>query len=306
LPGLSPADVEYQFHKAAPPGQDSHEPDTLWRTFPTDTSAFPLHAPRGNTYDLALRYRFQPETTSHYTVTVSQYWWGSAWFLSSLAGATGMLAVLLAFLAFQRVKRRQEASKEKATQALRSVQAQLNPHFIFNALTSIQGLINLGETDAANQYLSAFAVLMRNTLADHERITNRLGPELKSMETYLSLEQLRFHFQFSIRTDEALDAVEIPRLLLQPIIENAVKHGVSALRERGMITITASARSEDLVIAIHDNGPGFQEASTGYGLKLTADRLRLVNQLHPEIPIHMTRSEGPGATFTFIFIKWLV
>jgi LytS/YehU family sensor histidine kinase len=279
-----------------------------------DTSAFPLHAPRGNTYDLALRYRFQPETIIHYTISVSPYWWETSWFLGSLIG----LAVVGAFLAYRRTKRRQavlqEEAKQKATQALRSVQAQLNPHFIFNALTSIQGLINRGEPDEANQYLSAFAVLMRNTLTDHERIVNGLGPELGSMETYLRLEQLRFHFRFHLQVADGLhlDTIEIPRLLLQPIIENAVKHGVSALRERGVITITVAPRSEDLLITIRDNGPGFPAAGAegfsegGYGLKLTGDRIRLLNQLHPGTPIVMTRSEGPEASFTFIFTKWLV
>ena len=192
-----------------------------------------------------------------------------------------------------------------ATQALRSVQAQLNPHFIFNALTSIQGLINTGDIDGANAYLSAFSVMMRNTLEDQEHLNNRLGAELDSMETYLSLEQLRFHFQYSVRVEPGLNpnAIEIPRLLLQPIIENAVRHGVSGLREEGLIRVSAFARSPDLLITIQDNGPGFVSLGTGHGLRLTEDRILLLNRLNPQNPIHLSRE---GSTFTFTFVKWLI
>lgn len=308
--------IEYQLHKAPPPGQDSHESDSLWRAFPSDTSAFPLHAPRGNTYDLALRYRFQPETVVHYTVTVGRYWWGERWFIILLSAGIPGLGLLLGFRAYRTGKRlqlaAQEAQKEKATQALRSVQAQLNPHFIFNALTSIQGLINRGDADGANQYLSDFSILMRNTLTDYERIVGSLDQELKSMETYLSLEQLRFHFHFTVSATPGLpvNTLEIPRLLLQPIIENAVKHGVAPLRERGYIGLTVSSRDTDLVISIYDNGPGFSGGSVtsgdNYGLRLTADRIRLLNQLNPAAPIELVHAkDGPGTTFTFIFSKWL-
>ena len=256
---------------------------------------------------------------AHYTIVVSPYWWGATWFLATLSSVLGVLAILTIFLTYQREKRRQsviqEEQKQKATQALRSVQAQLNPHFIFNALTSIQGLVNRGDIDGANQYLSTFSVLMRNTLAHHDHLMSALDQELKSMEIYLSLEQLRFHFQFAIHTapDLPVDSLEIPRLLLQPIIENAVRHGVSALRERGLVTVSVSAREKDLLIEVQDNGPGYSgpapaesPAQGNYGLRLTADRIRLLNQLNPSTPIDLVHSGEDGkTTFTFIFNKWL-
>jgi two-component system, LytTR family, sensor kinase len=318
--GLSPTDIEYQLQKAASPGQESHETDSLWRTFPSDTSAFPLHIPRGNTYDLALRYKFQRETIVHYTIAVSRYWWSTTWFLVTLCTALGAAVIFWSFVSYRSKKERQwaiqEGQKKRATQALRSVQAQLNPHFIFNALTSIQGLVNTGDIDGANRYLSEFSLLMRHTLSEQDQILNRLGMELASMETYLRLEQLRFHFGFSFHVDPSLlvDELEIPRLLLQPVIENAVKHGVSGLRENGYIRVSVHADSPHLTIDIRDNGPGFRpaiqegagrEPGASYGLRLTADRIRLLNQLQPETPIELTRADGSGTTFTFTFKNWL-
>jgi LytS/YehU family sensor histidine kinase len=251
---------------------------------------------------LSLRYSFQPETVDHYTVVIAPYWWDTTWFKVTLGVGVPVALALLAFINYRNRKRSQMSV---ATQALRSVQAQLNPHFIFNALTSIQGLINTGDIDGANAYLSAFSVMMRNTLEDQEHLNNRLGAELDSMETYLSLEQLRFHFQYSVRVEPGLNpnAIEIPRLLLQPIIENAVRHGVSGLREEGLIRVSAFARSPDLLITIQDNGPGFVSLGTGHGLRLTEDRILLLNRLNPQNPIHLSRE---GSTFTFTFVKWLI
>lgn len=275
-----------------------------------DSSAFPLHASRGHTYDLSLRYRFQPETEAHYTVVVAPYWWSTTWFV-----ATAVIAgLLVSFELYRRRKRHQlteqENRRQTAIQSLRSVQAQLNPHFIFNALTSIQGLVNRRDIDGANEYLSAFSNLMRNTLTGQDRVQGTLGQELKSMETYLRLEQLRFHFRYHIDSDLPLDTIEVPHLLFQPIIENAVKHGVSSLRENGLVTLAAFTRSDDLVVEITDNGygchPGETDSRGKYGLRLTTDRIRLLNQLNPAASIGLLYTAGRRATtFTFIFSKWL-
>lgn len=290
--------------------QDSHEKDTLWRTFPSDSSAFPLHAPRGHSYDLQLRYRFQPETEAHYTIVVAPYWWASTWFIVT-AAAAGLASL---FEIYRRRKRRQLAEQEKrwqtAIQFLQSVQAQLNPHFVFNALTSIQGLVNRGDIDGANEYLSTFSILMRNTLTQHDRLAGSLSQELKSMETYLRLEQLRFHFRYRIDSDLPADTIEVPHLLFQPIIENAVKHGVSSLRANGLVKLAAFTRAEDLVVEITDNGfgchPTGPDGKPSFGLRLTTDRIKHLNQLNPATPIDLRYTAGRRATtFTFIFRKWL-
>lgn len=244
---------------------------------------------------------------------MSPYWWNSGLFRIAMALLILLLAAVAGFLVYRKRKIRQFATQEeqrqKAILSLQSIQAQLNPHFIFNALTSIQALVNTGDIDGTNQYLSEFSILMRNTLTEHERIQNRLGAELKSMETYLRLEQLRFHFRYSFTVAPSLkvDEIEIPRLLLQPVIENAVKHGVSGLRENGMISVSVFSVSADLKIEIQDNGPGMVSPGqhNGYGLKLTNDRISLLNQVQGEYPIELACAEGKATTFIFTFKNWL-
>lgn len=241
---------------------------------------------------------------------VAPYWWATSWFIIT-AVAAGLVCL---FEIYRRRKRRQITEQEKrrqtAIQSLQSVQAQLNPHFIFNALTSIQGLVNRGDTDGANQYLTTFSTLMRNTLTQHDRLSGSLSQELRSMETYLRLEQLRFHFQFRIDSQLSADTIEVPHLLFQPIIENAVKHGVSSLREAGKVNLCVFSRADDLLVEITDNGFGCHPDATdgdhSFGLRLTTDRIKHLNQLNPATPIDLRYTAGRRATtFTFIFSKWL-
>lgn len=290
--------------------------DSSWKPLTPDSTAFRLQTRPGLTYELSLRYNFQPETVSSYTIFVGTRWWNTTWFriLSAFILVGGLITTFVSLREKKRTRQIQgrEESRQQAVQSLRSVQAQLNPHFIFNALGSIQGLVNSGDMDAANEYLSAFSRLMRNALEGQEQMYNRLDAELASMETYLKLEQLRFHFQFSIEVgdDVKTDRVDIPGLLLQPVIENAVLHGVSALRGKGRIDMEVYKKGHDLLVSVSDNGPGFADegpssAPGNYGLKLTADRIRLLNQLQPSTIIELERRNHSGTTFIFSFKNWL-
>ena len=129
-------------------------------------------------------------------------------------------------------------NKEKLEVSLQSIRSQLNPHFIFNALNSIQALINKNDTDVANKYLSDFSSLLRESLQYNDRVYIPLDIEKQMLDTYLRLEQLRFQFAYSIScSNENLANTEIPSLLIQPLVENAVKHGISGLHEKGKIEI---------------------------------------------------------------------
>jgi len=212
------------------------------------------------------------------------------WFIAiAILLSTIALFILIFYLYRTRRKKEllmQQEETEKGMLELKAIRSQLNPHFIFNSLSSIQGLINSNQTDAANFYLSEFSNLMRNALVESDKIYYPLEKEIKILETYLKIEQLRFQFEYKITIDEAIktNEIEIPSLLLQPLVENAVKHGVSGLGEKGEININFSIQDHSLLAQIKDNGNGFGDKikKEGFGLKLTNERITLLNKMHKE------------------------
>ena len=242
----------------------------------------------GNDYDLLLRYKSQPESTNIYSFYVKPFWWQTGWFKILEALFYLLILFLLIFYFYRRKKKRQLIKQQEKTERLllelKSMRSQLNPHFIFNSLSSIQGLINTNKLDDANLYLSQFSNLMRNALTENDKLYQTLEKEIELLQTYLKMEQLRFQFEFKIETQdgEKINGIGIPSLLLQPIVENAVKHGVAELREKGKINIHFYAVSDNLVAEIKDNGKGFPVKNdlNGYGLKITDERISLLNKIN--------------------------
>jgi len=185
-------------------------------------------------------------------------------------------------------KKQQE--KEIATLQLRAVRSQLNPHFMFNALSGIQNLMNKNEGNKASNYLSRFARITRHILQESEQDLTSIRDEIKLLEDYLLMEQLRFGFQYKIIMSESIDQshTDIPAMLLQPLIENAVKHGVSGLSQNGYIELSIMPEGNALIVQVKDNGSGFSSTDNtdGHGLKLVRERIQLLNKLYPDTTIH--------------------
>ena len=278
-----------------------------------DFNLIALRDLRPGTYDLQMRYIIQRQNVSHYTFTIQPAWYQT--FVFRLFVSLCLLFLVILVVLFIKTKRKQRAilieqfEKQKNEAALQSIRSQLNPHFVFNALNSIQGLINQDEVGEANRYLSEFSTLMRNTLEGNDHDLISLMTERKMLESYLQLEQLRFGFTYHIHCDESLDpaGIEIPALLTQPLVENAVKHGVSPLYEQGKIEIEFKRSEQDLVIRIMDNGKGFSEKpGVGYGLKLTRERIRLLNKMSPHTAIHFQVDRVAEETVARLTFKnWL-
>ncbi|MEP6613130.1 MAG: histidine kinase, partial [Mucilaginibacter sp.] len=195
---------------------------------------------------------------------------------------------------------------------LKSIYAQLNPHFIFNALSSIQGLINKQDIKGANSYLSDFARLMRESLNNSNKDQTSLDKEMVTLETYLKLEQLRFGFMYQINIDKSINAyeTEIPSLLLQPLVENAIKHGTSALQDKGEVAVNFTRRGNNMIVNVKDNGPGFlgNTNATGFGLKLTQDRIKLLNEFTKgqSITFEIKKNTPTGADIELTFNNWFL
>lgn len=208
-------------------------------------------------------------------------------YIGITCGLLGALAgLIMVYLKRKNKKRLAEKEQQKNTAKLHlnSIRSRLNPHFLFNALSGIQNLMNKKEIDHANKYLAIFARLTRNVLDHKEQIS--LSQEEKLLDDYLQMEQLRFGFQYEINHSEDLDLanIEIPSMLLQPFVENAVKHGISQKATVGKITIEFMKQANDLVLTVADNGNGFdtEKKQHGLGLQLSDSRIALLNSIYKE------------------------
>ena len=166
----------------------------------------------------------------------------------------------------QEARKRLKIEREKRNAELSAVRSQLNPHFLFNLLNSIQELNLTGKSVLANKALNFVALLMRKTLKHSQKEIISLQDELEFIELYLKAEELRFgdRITFKIEVDEEIDAefIGIPPMLIQPYVENSVKHGLMHKNEPGCIQILVNVTDSDMLsIEIRDNGIGREEAN---------------------------------------------
>lgn len=243
-------------------------------------------------YTISIRFSAQPQHIVRHSFEVEPLWYETSLFRIITALILLTLTGLLILLVRQRTRARHEQIHQSRLRLeLKAIYAQLNPHFVFNVLSSIQGLINKQDLKGANSYLSDFARLTRDLLVHSQKEEIALHEEIQTLETYLRLEKLRFDFKFVISVDPIINAYEtnIPVLLLQPLVENAVKHGVAPLGDKGVIRLTVSRSGQNMVVTLTDNGQGFtgEATATGLGLKLTRERIDLLNQLHRDWQIRL-------------------
>jgi len=204
------------------------------------------------------------------TVIVEIPWWRNNWFrlfAFMLAGISLYLIIRQRIRKIRTEEKRKTDLNAKLTEleqtALRS---QMNPHFIFNCLTSIQQLIISGNKTDANEYLVKFSRLIRKTLEMSAQPFITIREEKEYLEEYLLLEQLRLEgqFDFTIKADDNIDMARtlIPNMMLQPIVENCVRHGVKSLKNRkGIISVHFTKGNNSITCSISDNGVGRESTS---------------------------------------------
>jgi two-component system, LytTR family, sensor kinase len=161
---------------------------------------------------------------------------------------------------------------------LQSLRAKINPHFLYNALNSIAGLAT---TDArkTEQMALALSDFFKYAINREQKQLNSLSEELNAIRTYLEIEKVRFgdRLNFEIDCNTELLAIQIPQLLIQPLVENAIKHGLSQITENGMIRIIIKKEDYQLIIRVYDNGPAFADGPlTGFGIQNTQERIALL------------------------------
>lgn len=205
--------------------------------------------------------------------------------------------VLLLFSLFWMFKSNRQRKLANNLLALKSLRTQMNPHFIFNALNSVNSFIAQNDERTANRYLTDFSTLMRSVLVNSEEDFISLEKELELLELYLKLEHSRFQdkFDYELQVDDTIaqEQFQIPPMLLQPYVENAVWHGLRYKKEKGFLKIHLTKQdAETIQIQISDNGIGrkqsavlktdYQKKQQSKGMQNIKQRIAILNQMYKD------------------------
>ena len=224
--------------------------------------------------------------TYEMAVKIVPPFWKSAWFIIlCILIVIGLLILIFRFF-LSRVNAKRQKEYDQLALELKVLVAQMNPHFTFNTINSIQSFIVRNDKKEALNYLGEFAHLMRRALDYSRREFVTLKEELEFISLYVDLEQRRFinPFDFTIKFDGVTEPekVQLPALLLQPLIENAIVHGVSGRADNGKIEVAVSKKGNQLIICVKDNGPGIpltnpklKGAKNSYGTEIIRERIKL-------------------------------
>lgn len=242
--------------------------------------------------------------------------------LAMLGGWSALYYAINFFLTVEQQADRLERLEAQATAAqLAMLRYQLNPHFLFNTLNSISTLVLLKQTEPANAMLTRLSGFLRHTLIAEPGSQVTLAQEIETLQLYLDIERMRFEerlrTQFEI--EDAALAAQLPAMLLQPLVENAIKYAVSTQEEGAQIALTARVIGERLRLTVEDTGPGVDDArptplgdpgappvpgrpvSTGVGLANIRNRLA---QAYGDNHLFETRSEAGGGFTVLIEIPF--
>lgn len=202
---------------------------------------------------------------------------------------------------YQRESLRSAQLESKLIEAeLKALKHQLNPHFLFNTMNTISVLVRDQRNDEAVQLIARLSSLLRMSLENTRVQTVTLRQELDFLSRYLEIQKARFgdRLQYRANADQAaLDAV-IPNLILQPVVENAILHGVAQKSEPGVVEISARVREKKLQLEVRDDGPGFDvNHQTGReGIGLTNTRVRLERHYGADFQMVLKSEKGHGVT----------
>jgi two-component system LytT family sensor kinase len=195
-------------------------------------------------------------------------------------------------------------NEELSKAQLAALRRQMEPHFMFNALNSIAGLVRDHRNDAAVSMIVGLSEFLRRASDDSHRSQVSLAEEVEYLQRYLDIQQVRFGDRLRVSVDippELLDA-QVPGLLLQPLVENAIKHGISARVKGGNIRVTAARKDGSLSLSVYNDGPGFADDwrtnGVGVGLANLRTRLRILYGDSSDLQMSRVGAEGVDVIVT--------
>lgn len=268
-----------------------------WKTTAEKSLLFPSLPAGSYHFEAAVkndRSNWSEPVTYSFTILAPLYqrWW---FLLVTFLLVVGITAWIVTLRSRQHLKKQQQefiAQQRMNEMENQAKQAMMNPHFVFNALNSIQQYINDNDRISANKYLTKFSRLIRLNLDLVNKNLITLEEEFEKLKLYLEIEQLRFgeklEYEFIIDEHLETDIIYIPSMILQPFVENAIWHGLMASSKGGKITLHAASFEKEtmLRIEISDDGIGInqskklnqQKRRKSFGIELTIDRLKLFGQ----------------------------
>ncbi len=229
------------------------------------------------------------EQPNHYQLFIMLPWWRTGLFYFVISGLLVLIVSVFAFLNIKRFKAEQVYKRKLSESELRSLRLYMNPHFIFNSLTTLQSFVLTGRNDSATQFLTGFSKLLRAVMGYSVKGELTLHEEMTMLANYLQLEKMRFKgkFNYFVSCDGRLDAgqIIIPSLIIQPFVENAAKHAFpDGEANNGSIDVYFYMEEGELWCKVEDNGVG--RKSTGEssklgdhistGMRFTEERIRLI------------------------------
>lgn len=231
-------------------------------------------------------------------VTINPPYWATLWFRLSFGGVIVLIIALIFKLRIDQVRakterenRRLKMERDMIGLEQKALRLQMNPHFIFNALNSIQSLIVKKDEQTARYFLAKFSKLMRGTLENSRDERVSIDREVKTLESYLALEKFSrgdsFTYEINVSDDIDLEEDSIPPMMIQPFVENAIVHGVAHIEHEGKISVNFEKEGDYLKCTITDNGIGREQANQlksqqehnhkSTALAVTQERLDILN-----------------------------
>lgn len=249
--------------------------------------------------------------------------WMHPLFIAALALLLLTAGVLLYHKRVRKIQRRAALEAQNRQQLaeleMKALRAQINPHFIFNALNSIQSYYSQHDELKANHYMTSFARFIRLTLTHSQSHWLPLGEEIDMLRIYIELEQMRFKqlFTFSIEVGAGInpEEVTVPAMLIQPYVENAINHGLRYLEDRpGQLAVRFILKGDALLCEVEDNGIGMTQAAAirplqhnSMGMKINRERINTISRMYDiMIRLSVEEKQAPPATSTGTLISLLV
>jgi hypothetical protein len=297
--------------------------DTVWHSTRATSVQFIALPPGQYTFELFSENAdgLRSKDKIRYSFYVASPFWKKGWFIALSIILLALAVALFIRLRIQKINRQNQINRRIITSEMTALRAQMNPHFVFNAINSIQHFILRDDTESAHKSLTKFSKLIRNVLDNSKQETITLEREIETIRLYLELESLRFSngFEYSIVIDPGIDkqTTLIAPMLIQPFAENAIWHGLLQKKSGiGKLDISIMRKDDLLRICIDDNGIGRKAAEElrrgsprkhkPVGVNNTMERIELIRlQYHKKISaeiIDKLNDDGTSAGTTVIIL----